>query len=139
MIEVSSYYMKFDDNGKSTGNYAVGVNMSAEDIPSKLADGYIEVSAEDYMYYVGNRGNGDNNTGYIRDKSTGKPVSAPVHVKTKEELATDYYNTYNSQVTEINNNIVLASANGDTALVTELKAEKETILSEYKAKLEALQ
>ena len=37
----------------------------------------MEISDEDYQHYVGNRGTGDNGTGYIRDPKTGKPVSAP--------------------------------------------------------------
>ena len=42
-----------------------------------INDGYISISDEDYQHYIGNRGAGDNGTGYIRDTKTGKPVSAP--------------------------------------------------------------
>jgi len=41
------------------------------------ADGYIQISVEDWNTYMGNNGWGDNGTGYIRDPKTGKPVSAP--------------------------------------------------------------
>ena len=42
-----------------------------------INDGYIPISDEEYQHYIGNRGAGDNSTGYIRDPKTGKPVSAP--------------------------------------------------------------
>lgn len=42
-----------------------------------LAEGYVVISEDDFNYYIGNCGNGDNGTGYIRDLITGKPISAP--------------------------------------------------------------
>ena len=50
--------------------------MSGTKSAEELA-GCMEISDEDYQHYVGNRGTGDNGTGYIRDPKTGKPVSAP--------------------------------------------------------------
>ena len=50
--------------------------MSGTKSAEELA-GCTEISDEDYQHYVGNRGTGDNGTGYIRDPKTGKPVSAP--------------------------------------------------------------
>ena len=50
--------------------------MSGTKSAEELA-GCMEISDEDHQHYVGNRGTGDNGTGYIRDPKTGKPVSAP--------------------------------------------------------------
>ena len=54
---------------------------------SYINSGYTPISDEDYQHYIGNRGAGDNGTGYIRDPKTGKPVSAPPAppVETTEE------------------------------------------------------
>lgn len=49
------------------------------------ADGYIQISVEDWNTYMGNNGWGDNGTGYIRDTKTGKPVSAPPVSAVEEE------------------------------------------------------
>ena len=42
-----------------------------------LNEGYIVLAEEDYQHYIGNRGAGDNGTGYMRDPVSGKPISAP--------------------------------------------------------------
>ena len=45
---------------------------------AELAGGFAsEFGCEDWGYYVGAHGTGDNGTGYVRDPKTGKPVSAP--------------------------------------------------------------
>ena len=52
-------------------------NMFPEVKAEMLVHGCFEISDTEHDYYVGNMGAGDNGTGYIRDASTGKPVSAP--------------------------------------------------------------
>jgi len=55
-----------------------GIHYTAdEERQAYITAGYIPISDEDYQHYIGNRGAGDNGTGYIRDPKTGKPVSAP--------------------------------------------------------------
>ena len=72
------YLAKFDTTGHRETTVVSGVHYATEDERQKyLDDGYIPISDEDYQYYIGNRGAGDNGTGYIRDPKTGKPVSAP--------------------------------------------------------------
>lgn len=69
---------KFDAQGKRTATVLFGIHYATnEECQAYIAAGYISISDEDYQHYIGNRGAGDNGTGYIRDTKTGKPVSAP--------------------------------------------------------------
>lgn len=69
---------KFDTTGRRESSVARGIHYNTdEERQTYITDGYIPVSDEEYQYYIGNRGAGDNGTGYIRDTKTGKPVSAP--------------------------------------------------------------
>lgn len=71
-----SYLCKFDSEGNRTETF-LGCEYSNEQKAEMLSNGYVEISEEEWNYYVGNNGQGDNGTGYIRDVVTGKPVSAP--------------------------------------------------------------
>ena len=66
-----AYLAKFDDSGACRAIYLADTKSAEE------TAGCVEISDEEWAYYIGNRGQGDNGTGYIRDKETGKPVSAP--------------------------------------------------------------
>ena len=69
---------KFDAHGVRIATVLSGVHYTSDEERQKyINDGYIPISDEDYQHYIGNRGTGDNGTGYIRDPKTGKPVSAP--------------------------------------------------------------
>jgi hypothetical protein len=69
---------KFDAQGKRTETVIAGIHYATnEERQAYIDDGYIPISDEDYQHYIGNRGTGENGTGYIRDPKTGKPVSAP--------------------------------------------------------------
>ena len=70
------YLAKFDENGYRTETY-IAAEYTEEQKSQMYADGFVDLSEEDWNYYVGNMGAGDNGTGYIRDAVTGKPVSAP--------------------------------------------------------------
>ena len=76
-MDVKNYLAKFDANGNRGATIPFDGTISADDIKSYEAQGYVIISAEDWGYYVGAHGTGDNGTGYIRDPKTGKPVSAP--------------------------------------------------------------
>ena len=79
---------KFDEKGKRVASVIFGIHYTTdEERQTYINDGYIPISDEDYQYYIGNRGTGDNGSGYIRDPKTGKPVSAPPAppVETTEE------------------------------------------------------
>lgn len=81
-----TYLCKFDENGKRSAAYPVDVDMTPEKKQAYADDDYIPISDEDYQHYIGNRGAGDNGTGYIRDPKTGKPVSAPPAPPVEAEL-----------------------------------------------------
>ena len=69
---------KFDGNGRRQATVLDGVHYRNEmERQDYIAQGYLVITEEDYAYYVGWRGLGDNGTGYVRDPKTGKPVSAP--------------------------------------------------------------
>ena len=76
-MNVKNYLVKFDANGDRGSTIPIDRTISADDVKSYEEQGYIVIGAEDWAYYVGAYGTGDNGTGYIRDKETGKPVSAP--------------------------------------------------------------
>ena len=69
---------KFDARGVRVATVVSGIHYTTDEGRQVyINDGYIPISDEDYQHYIGNRGAGDNGTGYIRDQQTGKPVSAP--------------------------------------------------------------
>ena len=72
------YLTKFDNQGHRIATVCSVVHYNTEDErQTYLNEGYIVIAEEDYQYYIGNYGMGDNGTGYIRDDKTGKPISAP--------------------------------------------------------------
>ena len=76
-MDVRNYIVKFDTNGNRGATIPIDGTISVDEIKSYESQGYVIISAEDWGYYVGAHGTGDNGTGYIRDPKTGKPVSAP--------------------------------------------------------------
>ena len=76
-MNVKNYLAKFYANGNRGATIPLDGTISADEIKSYESQGYVIISAEDWGYYVGAHGTGDNGMGYIRDTKTGKPVSAP--------------------------------------------------------------
>ncbi len=75
MLEILS---KFDTTGHREASVLERVHYATdEERQTYITAGYIPISDEDYQHYIGNRGMGNNSTGYVRDPKTGKPVSAP--------------------------------------------------------------
>ena len=64
------YLTKFDASGRRENTVVAEVHYNTD-------DEYIPILDEDYQYYIGNRGIGENGTGYVHDSITGRPVSAP--------------------------------------------------------------
>ena len=84
------YLAKFDVVGHRESTVVSGVHYETAGGRQKYIDnGYIPISDEDYQHYIGNRGAGDNGTGYIRDPKTGLPVSAPPAPPAVEEEPQD--------------------------------------------------
>ena len=129
------YLCKFDDDGKRTATVVVGGHFStAAEKQEYLDEGYIETSDEDYAYYVGNRGNGANGTGYVRG-ADGKPTDAPAIVVTTEQRQASIAADYESQISELKDALATATLAGDDALIAELKSEYAEVKSEYEAAL----
>lgn len=82
----NEYLAKFDAAGHRETTVVSGIHYATDEERQKyIDDGYIPISDEDYQHYIGNRGAGNNGTGYIRDPKTGKPVSAPPAPPVKAE------------------------------------------------------
>lgn len=129
------YLCKFDASGKRTATVLDGVHFStAEEKQKYLDDGYIEISDEDYAYYVGNRGAGANGTGYVRG-ADGKPTDAPAIVVTTEQVQASIAADYESQISELKDALATATLAGDESLIAELKSEYAEVKSEYEAAL----
>ena len=103
------YLCKFNEEGKREASIPSTLvnNYGGEEKVTK--EGYIKITTEDYQYYVGNRGEGDNGTGYIRGNITGKPISAPARVITKEEQANVLKSEYEANIKAVDEAIQIAS------------------------------
>lgn len=135
----NKYFAKFDEEGKFETAAPVFLADDYGGEKKLLADGYIVISEEDWHYYVGNMGDGDNGTGYIRDTETGKPVSAPPYEPTLEEQAEQLAIQYSTQIAELKDVLATATLAGDEVTVKEVRAEYDELMAEYQEKLEALQ
>ena len=117
------YLAKFDENGKRTKTLLAG-EYTDEQKQEMYADGFVDLSEEDWNYYVGNMSMGVNGTGYIRDSETGKPVDAPPPAPpTKEQRIVELDSDYKSNVSDLQNYMALAMLRNDTDLIAELQDE----------------
>lgn len=132
------YLMKFDEKGKKIAAVPLALADDWGGEEKLKSEGYIEISDEDWNYYTGNMGDGDNGTGYIRDSATGKPISAPARVITLEEQANALKSEYEANVKAIDEAIQVAKNNNDAEYVAELQQERQNTLNEYATKLEEL-
>lgn len=103
------------------------------DVARMKADGYIEISKEDWEYYIGAHGSGDNGTGYIRDPKTGKPVSAPAYVPTVGEKVEALDNQYAADKKVLANYYLDAALAGDTDTQNALRDEMTALNEQYDA------
>ena len=132
------YLIKFDEEGKKISAVPLILADDWGGVEKLKNEGYIEVSDEDWNYYTGNCGDGDNDTGYIRDSITGKPISAPARVITLEERVNALKAEYENNIKAIDEEIQIAKNNNDTEYVAELQQERQNTLDEYATKLEEL-
>lgn len=129
------YLSKFDEDGRRIATVLDGIHFSTDaEKQAYLDDGYVETSEEDYAYYVGNRGNGANGTGYIRG-ADGKPTDAPAVVVTTAQKQASIAADYESQISELKDALATATLAGDESLIAELKTEYAEVKSEYEAAL----
>ena len=132
------YLIKFDSDGRRGATYRDDMK-TADERTQLLADGYIEVSTEDYAYYAGNVDQGTNKTGYVRDSATGKPVSAPARVVTSTEKAAAISATYNAKIEDLKDALATATLAGDADLITDLKTEYTETMTAYQAALKGVE
>nr|WP_304098074.1 hypothetical protein [Mitsuokella multacida] len=129
------YLSKFDEDGRRIATVLDGIHFSTDaEKQAYLDDGYVETSEEDYAYYVGNRGNGANGTGYIRG-ADGKPTDAPAVVVTTAQKQASIAADYESQISELKDALATATLAGDESLIAELKEEYAEVKTEYEAAL----
>ena len=137
MLEPQIYLSKFNATGHRTVSVPVDITLSDTRKAELLADGYIEISKEDWEYYIGVRGNGDNGTGYIRDPKTGKPVSAPPYVPTLAEKVAALDNQYETDKKTLASYYLDAALAGDTDVQDALMAEMAALNEQYDADVKA--
>lgn len=121
----TTYLCKFDLNGRR-GETLLTCEFTEEEKAEKLEQGYIEISEEDWNYYVGNRGQGKNGTGYIRG-TDGKPTDAPAYVPTTEEKKQALISQYESDKAGLQEQLIDAILHDDTELQGEIKAEMTAV------------
>lgn len=133
MLEPQIYLSEFDATGHRTVSVPVDITLSDTRKAELLADGYIEIPKEDWEYYIGVHGNGDNGTGYIRDPKTGKPVSAPAYVPTVEEKLAALDSQYAADKKVLANYYLDAALAGDTDTQNALRDEMMALNEQYDA------
>lgn len=138
---INVYLGKFSAEGKPEGFLLEGVNYKTpEEKAQKIAEGWVELTQEEWEYYTNNRGYGDNGTGYIRNPKTGKPVSAPKRVYTKTELAEMARSKCVSVVNQNETEIAKAVAvGGQDDYVQELREEIAEAKAKYSKQLDDIE
>ena len=135
-MEETKYLCKFDSEGRRHETYP-SCEYTDEQKEAMIADGFVEISEEEWEYYVGNKGMGDNGTGYVRGED-GKPVSAPAHVPTKEEILAQLDAQYDADKAQLREYVTNALLVGDDDLLADIQSEMTAIDEEYEAEREAI-
>lgn len=130
------YLSKFDSVGKRIASYPLDNTLTNDKKAELIADGYIEISEEEWNYYAGNRSAGKNGTGYIRGKD-GKPTDAPAVVVTDEEkkarALAELDTQYKADKQELSTQYLYAAMSGDTDTMTTIKDELAALNAKYDA------
>lgn len=132
----NKYLCQFDDKGYRKETY-LSCEYTEEAKAEMIAKGYVEIDEDEWSYYVGNMGSGDNGTGYIR--VDGKPVSAPPYTPSKEEKLAQLETEYKTEKAKLEGYFTTALLMDDTETQDELKeelAELETWYTEAKESLD---
>lgn len=129
-----NYYCKFDDAGTRVDTVPDFLTDSHGGAAALIAAGYIKVPDDEYQYYAGNQGTGDNNTGYVRS-SDGKPVSAVAYVQTTAEKLTAIKSTYESQIADLKDALATATLAADDTLIASLKTDYAAAMTAYQTAL----
>lgn len=135
-MEETKYLCLFNSEGRRGETY-LSCEYSESEKQKMLEAGFVEISEEDWNYYVGNRGMGDNGTGYIR--VDGKPVSAPAHVPSKAEKLMGLEAQYEADKKALKDYLMDAIIADDTDAVEDIKAEMAEVEAGYLEKREELE
>lgn len=135
MEEQTKYLCKFDNKGYRQETY-LSCEYTEEQKQEMFNKGFVEITQDEWEYYVGNKGMGDNGTGYIR--VDGKPVSAPAHVPSKEEKLAQLDAQYDADKAQLREYVTNALLACDDDLLADIKAEMTAIDEEYEAEREAI-
>ena len=127
-----TFLCKFDTDGKRDETYAT-VGMSDEDKQTKLDNGFVEITSEQWHYLVGNRGNGDNGTGYIYDIENKQVKSAPAISNDKliEQKKVILDCEYQTNKAELLKQYSEALAYSDTDTATTIQEQLAELDSQY--------
>ena len=131
------YLIKFDSDGRRGATYRSDMKTDVE-CAQLVAEGYIEVSPEDYAYYVGNVDQGENGTGYIRG-SDGHPISAPAVLITLAEKAAAVSAAYDNKINDLKDALATATLADNAELIDSLKTEYTKNMTDYQAALKGVE
>ena len=132
------YLAKFDKNGNRTTTL-LACEYTDEQKSQMYADGFVDLSEEDWNYYVGNHGAGDNGTGYIRDAVTGKPVSAPPAPKPiKAQRIAQLEKDFESARFTIGTYYMESVLDGNVEVQKDLQVELESLKEQFESDVAAI-
>ena len=132
------YLAKFNKDGNRQETY-ISTDYTDEQKAEMYADGFVDLSEEDWNYYVGNHGMGDNGTGYVRDMTTGKPVSAPPAPKpSKAQRISQLEQDYSKARFELGTYYMEAVLDGNVEAQKDLQAEMAAVKAEYEEAVTAI-
>ena len=132
------YLAKFDENGNRTETF-LACEYTDEQKQEMYADGFVDLSEEDWNYYVGNMGTGDNGTGYIRDAVTGKPVSAPPAPKpSKAQRIAQLEKDFESARFTIGTYYMEAVLDGNVEVQKDLQVELTELTEQFESDVAAI-
>ena len=132
------YLAKFDKNGYRTATF-LACEYTEEQKAEMYADGFVDLSEEDWNYYVGNMGAGDNGTGYIRDAETGKPVSAPPAPKpSKAQRISQLEKDFESARFTIGTYYMEAVLDGNVEVQKDLQGELAELKEQFESDVAAI-
>lgn len=137
-----TYMTLFDSTGGRVTSVPVDCTLDDEHKAALKKDGYIEIDEEEWSYYTGNRGNGANGTGYVRDMTSGKPVDAPAVVVSDDEkkaaALSELDTQYAADKQELSAQYLDAAMSGDTDTMDAIKDELAALNAKYDADYKTL-
>ena len=132
------FLAKFDENGNRGETY-IAAEYTEEQKQEMYADGFVDLSEEDWNYYVGNMDAGDNGTGYIRDAVTGKPVSAPPAPKpSKAQRIAQLEKDFDSARFTIGTYYMEAVLDGNVEVQKDLQVELTELKEQFESDVAAI-